>query len=180
LKYEGKVANTSKLLDTYYENYFETRRWKEVIGPKAKLRAKMWDTCPLYVGLFREMHEMPRCGNGIILIGDAAGFQGTAGGAGIANAWFSADLAADVAIEAIKAGDTSAAFLRRYDELWKAYPEILPSITDWGRWNLVKARQDASLMVRLTWEHLFSPVINFVPHIAELKPGDLAALLPKV
>jgi flavin-dependent dehydrogenase len=180
LKYEGKVAKTSKLLDTYYENYFETRRWKEVIGPKAKLRAKMWDTCPLYVGLFREMHEMPRCGNGIILIGDAAGFQGTAGGAGIANAWFSADLAADVAIEAIKAGDTSAAFLRRYDELWKAHPEILPSITDWGRWNLVKAQQDASLMVRLTWEHLFSPVINFVPHIAELKPGDLAALLPKV
>jgi len=180
LKHEGKVADTSKLLDTYYQTYFNTRRWKEVIGPKTKLRAKMWDTCPLYVGLFPEMHEMPRCGNGIILIGDAAGFEDTSTGAGIPNAWFSADLAADVAIEAIKAGDTSAAFLHRYDERWQAHPAILPSITDWGRRNLLKAQQDESLMVKLAWEQWFAPIASFVPTLTQIRPEDLAALLPKV
>ena len=180
LKHEGKVADTSKLIETYYENYFNTRRWKEVIGPKAKLRAKMWDTCPLYVGLFPEMHEMARCGNGIILIGDAAGFEDTASGAGIPNAWYSADLAADVAIEAVKAEDTSAAFLQKYDELWMAHPAILPSITYSGRRNLLKAQQDESLMVRLAWEQYFGPLSNAVPALSQMKPEDLAAFLPRV
>jgi len=174
------VAQASKLLDTYYNNYFETRRWREIIGPKAKLRAKVWDTCPIYAGLFPDMLEMPRCGNGMILIGDSAGFEESSTGAGIANAWYSADLAADVTIEAIKTGDTSVTFLRKYDDLWKAHPAIMPSITDWRRRNLIQAQQDESLMVRLTWEYLFGPVVNFAPMISQMKPEEMAALLPRV
>jgi flavin-dependent dehydrogenase len=180
LKYDGKAAETSKLLDIYYQNYFKTRRWKEVIGPKAKLRAKVWDTCPIYVGLFPEMHNMPRCGNGIILIGDAAGFVDSSTGAGIANAWYSADLAADVAIEAMTIGNTSATFLRKYDELWKTHPAIVPSVSDWGRRNLLKAQKDESLMVRLTWEYFFGPLINFIPMVSGIRLEEMAAILPKV
>lgn len=85
-----------------------------------------------------------------------------------------------VAIEAIKAEDTSAAFLQRYDELWKAHPAILPSITDWGRRNLLKAQQDESLMVKLAWEQWFSPIANFVPTLTQMRAEDLMRFLPKV
>ncbi len=180
LKHEGEVAQTSKLLETYYENYFQTRRWKEVIGPKAKLRAKMWDTCPLYVGLFPEMHSMPRCGNGILLIGDAAGFEDTASGAGIANAWYSADIAADVAIEALKAKDTSAAFLAKYDELWQAHPVLPRSISDAGRRRLLQAQKDEAMMVKLGFEQWFAPVYDLIPMLNQMKPSEIEAMLPKV
>jgi electron transfer flavoprotein-quinone oxidoreductase len=180
LKHEGEVAQTSRLLETYYENYFQTRRWKEVIGPKAKLRAKMWDTCPLYVGLFPEMHSMPRCGNGILLIGDAAGFEDTSSGAGIANAWYSAEIAADVAIEALKAKDTSAAFLAKYDELWQAHPVLPRSISDRGRRNLLQAQKDEALMVKLGFEQWFNSVYDLIPMLNLMKPSEIEAMLPKV
>jgi len=180
LKHEGEVAQTSRLLETYYENYFQTRRWKEVIGPKAKLRAKMWDTCPLYVGLFPEMHSMPRCGNGILLIGDAAGFEDTSSGAGIANAWYSAEIAADVAIEALKAKDTSAVFLAKYDELWQAHPVLPRSISDRGRRNLLQAQKDEALMVKLGFEQWFNSVYDLIPMLNLMKPSEIAAMLPKV
>ena len=180
LKHDGEVAQTSKLLEEYYENYFQTKRWKEVIGPKAKLRAKMWDTCPLYVGLFPEMHSMPRCGNGILLIGDAAGFEDTSSGAGIANAWYSADIAADVAIEALKAKDTSAAFLAKYDELWQAHPVLPRSISDRGRRNLLQAQKDEATMVKLGFEQWFNSVYDLIPMLNEMKPSEIKAMLPKV
>jgi flavin-dependent dehydrogenase len=140
----------------------------------------MWDTCPLYVGLFPEMHSMPRCGNGILLIGDAAGFEDTASGAGIANAWYSAEIAADVAIEALKAKDTSAAFLAKYDELWQAHPVLPRSITDPGRRKLLQAQKDEALMVKLGFEQWFNPIYDLIPMLNLMKPSEIAAMLPKV
>ena len=50
------------------------------------------------------------------------------------------DIAADTAIEAIKTGDTSAGFLKRYDQRIKADPMIQWTITCQGRWDLRKAQ----------------------------------------
>lgn len=58
-------------------------------------------------------------GDGFMLLGDAAGLIDPFTGEGIGNAFYSARFAVEVAREAIDYNDTSAAFLRRYDEgLW--------------------------------------------------------------
>ena len=55
----------------------------------------------------------------VLLVGDAAGLVDPFSGEGIGNALLSGKLAATVADEALSAGDTSSAFLARYDErLW--------------------------------------------------------------
>ncbi|MCX6771268.1 MAG: geranylgeranyl reductase family protein [Candidatus Micrarchaeota archaeon] len=57
----------------------------------------------------------------VLLVGDAAGLVDPFSGEGIGNAMLSGKIAADVAYEALVAGDTSEQFLSRYDErLWKA------------------------------------------------------------
>jgi hypothetical protein len=53
-------------------------------------------------------------------------------------------MAADVAIEAIQANDTSDAFLKSYDEMIRAHPIIQWVITNTGRWNLRKAQDSGS------------------------------------
>jgi digeranylgeranylglycerophospholipid reductase len=57
---------------------------------------------------------------GLLLAGDAARQVDPLTSGGIANAMAAGRLAAQVAAEAIAAGDTSAAFLARYQEQWQA------------------------------------------------------------
>ncbi len=61
----------------------------------------------------------PCSGQGVLLLGDAAGLVDPFTGEGIGNALISAHLAVDTAAEAIVADDASAEFLRLYDQrLW--------------------------------------------------------------
>lgn len=53
--------------------------------------------------------------NGVLLVGDAAGFYDPFTGEGVYMALRSAELAAEVADRALRADDCSAAFLKRYD-----------------------------------------------------------------
>jgi flavin-dependent dehydrogenase len=60
-------------------------------------------------------------GDGVLLVGDAAGLVDPFSGEGVGNAMLSGRLAAEVADEALAANDTGEAFLARYEErLWKA------------------------------------------------------------
>jgi digeranylgeranylglycerophospholipid reductase len=57
--------------------------------------------------------------DGLMLVGDAARQVDPLTGGGIVNAMIAGQLAAEVAVEAIAAGDTSATFLSRYEERWQ-------------------------------------------------------------
>lgn len=57
--------------------------------------------------------------DGLMLVGDAARQVDPLTGGGIVNAMLAGQLAAQVAVEAIAAGDTSAGFLGRYEEGWR-------------------------------------------------------------
>jgi hypothetical protein len=72
-------------------------------------------------------------------LGDAAGLESAAIADGVPTAWFSAEIAANTAIEAIRGGDTSAAFLGSYDRELRRHPLITPLITDPHRMNLLEA-----------------------------------------
>jgi digeranylgeranylglycerophospholipid reductase len=56
---------------------------------------------------------------GLMAVGDAARQVDPLTGGGIIHAMTAGKLAASVAIEAIAAGDTTAEFLSRYEELWR-------------------------------------------------------------
>jgi len=150
---QGKIPDAAKLLPEYFQNFTDkVSRWKKDIAPKVELRAVMWDICPIYAGLIPEMRRMPIYGDGIMFVGDAAGFESSAFGDGVPQAWFSAEIAADVAIEAVKAGDSSRAVLRHYEERIKADPFILHTTSDTRRWDLrevLKSHSEAELKKRI-------------------------------
>ncbi len=134
---EGKIPNLARLIPEYFDHFTNTvDRWKQDIAPRTRLRGVMWDVCPIYAGLVPKTRKMPIYGDSMLIIGDAAGFEASAFGDGVPNAWFSADIAADVAIEAVRAGDTSAGFLARYQKRIQDDPFILPTISDTRRWSL--------------------------------------------
>jgi digeranylgeranylglycerophospholipid reductase len=56
--------------------------------------------------------------DGLMLVGDAARQVDPLTGGGIINAMTAARIAAQVAVDAISTGDTSASFLRRYEDEW--------------------------------------------------------------
>ncbi len=58
--------------------------------------------------------------DGLLLAGDAGGHGSTLVGEGIRFAIYSGQIAGAVAAESVKAGDTSATFLGRFDKQWKA------------------------------------------------------------
>jgi digeranylgeranylglycerophospholipid reductase len=60
----------------------------------------------------------PLVADGLLVVGDAARQVDPLTGGGIANAMTAGQLAASVAVTALAAGDTSASFLRRYEESW--------------------------------------------------------------
>jgi digeranylgeranylglycerophospholipid reductase len=57
--------------------------------------------------------------DGLMLIGDAARQADPLTGGGIANAMLAGRLAAEIAAQAVEAGDTSKGFLQRYEGRWK-------------------------------------------------------------
>jgi digeranylgeranylglycerophospholipid reductase len=57
--------------------------------------------------------------DGLLLVGDVAGQVKPTTGGGVVLGGMCAMMAAEVAAEAIEAGDTSASFLRRYEERWR-------------------------------------------------------------
>lgn len=143
LKIGEKVPNLRKLFDLYHKNITSKLPWwREEIAPFIKLRARMWEGFEIYVGLDKKLHNMPNCTNGMILIGDAAGLESTELCDGVPAAWFSAEIAAKIAIQAIKANDTSILFLKRYDKEIKSHPIIQWSITAKNRYNLRIAQKE--------------------------------------
>jgi flavin-dependent dehydrogenase len=143
---DGSVPNLRKLFAEYHENITSKLPfWRDEIAPRIRLRARLWDGFEIFVGLDRELREMPNHSDGMILIGDAAGLESTELCDGVPAAWFSADIAADVAIEALRAGDTSREFLSRYDERIRDHPIIQWSITATNRFNLRFAQEHHDL-----------------------------------
>jgi geranylgeranyl reductase family protein len=73
-------------------------------------------------------HHRKCYGPGYLLLGDAASLIDPLSGEGVGNAMISGRLAAQVALEAIKKGDFSEKFLKKYDkELWSAIGDEIKS-----------------------------------------------------
>ena len=139
---EGKIPNLNKLFDIYHKNITKISWWKNEIAPFSKLRARLWEGFEIYVGLDKKLRNFPNFTDGMILIGDAAGLESTELCDGVPAAWYSAEIAADVAIEAIKHNDTSKSFLKKYDDKIKAHPIIQWSISGTNRYNLRIAQEE--------------------------------------
>jgi digeranylgeranylglycerophospholipid reductase len=74
-----------------------------------------------HTGLFPSEGPVERFSrDGLLLTGDAGGHGSTLVGEGIRFAIYSGQMAGEVAAEAVKAGDTSAAYLCRFDRRWRA------------------------------------------------------------
>jgi hypothetical protein len=102
----------------------------------------LWEIFEIYVGLDKDLCSMSNYTDGMILIGDAAGLESTELCDGVPAAWFSAEIAANVAIEAIRANDTSKNFLSKYDVKIKNHPIIKWSISGTNRFNLRFAQRE--------------------------------------
>jgi electron transfer flavoprotein-quinone oxidoreductase len=152
LEADGGKVPSLKDFDEYHRNITGgLPQWSREVAPHIKLRSRVWDGFEIFVGLDEELRNLPNHADGMILIGDAAGLESTELCDGVPAAWFSADIAADVAIEAIRKGDTSAAALRKYDERIKTHPIIQWSITRTNRHDLRHAQRnhDEKLLKKL-------------------------------
>jgi len=81
------------------------------------------DASPIeyHTGLFPSEGALGRFSrDGLLLAGDAAGHGSTLVGEGIRFAIYSGQLAGNIAADAVKADNTSAAFLERFDKKWRA------------------------------------------------------------
>ena len=138
----GKVPNLKKRFREYHDNITtKLPWWRDEVAPRCTVRARMWEGFEIYVGLDPELRNMPNHDDGILLIGDAAGLESTELCDGVPAAWFSAEIAADVAIEAIRRGDTSKAFLKKYDDRIKDHAVLQWSISAKNRYNLRYAQE---------------------------------------
>ena len=139
---EKSVPNLKRAFNEYHRNITtKLDWWKKDIAPRIKLRARMWEGFEIYVGLNKKLRNMSNHADGIILIGDVAGLESTELCDGVPAAWFSAEIAAEVAIEAIQIGDMSREFLKKYDERIKNHPIIQWSISGRNRYDLRKAQE---------------------------------------
>lgn len=79
--------------------------------------------------------------SGLMVVGDAAGQADPMNGAGIENAVICGRIAGEVAVDAIRDEDTSSAYLKKYEELWRSvlgknykqslrYRKIFEKLTD--------------------------------------------------
>ncbi|MCU0598186.1 MAG: NAD(P)/FAD-dependent oxidoreductase [Desulfobacterales bacterium] len=172
LRLDGiKAPNLKKRFQEYHDNITSKLPWwRDEVAPKSSVRARMWEGFEIFVGLDSNLKNMPNHDNGILLVGDAAGLESTELCDGVPAAWFSADMAADVAIEAIRAGNTQKDFLKKYDERIKAHPIIQWSISGKNRFNLRYAQEkhDERLLkkcVHLAWglgqlTHSLTPLLK--------------------
>jgi flavin-dependent dehydrogenase len=159
--------------------------WRDEVGPYIKLRARVWDGFEVFVGLDDSLRGMPNHTSGMILIGDAAGLESTELCDGVPAAWFSADIAAGVAIEAIRVGDTSAAFLRCYDERIRSHPIIQWSISQTNRHDLRYAQEshDERLLKKLIhngwglggFTHMSTPLVRMILDSISKEPAIITS-----
>ena len=94
-----------------------------IVSDMPQLAPKFRDASPIeyHTGLFPSESPLERFSrNGLLLAGDAGGQGSTLVGEGIRFAIYSGQMAGSVAAEAVKVGDTSAAFLERFDKQWRA------------------------------------------------------------
>lgn len=94
-----------------------------IIHDLPQLADKFRDANPIeyHTGLFPSEGPLERFSrDGLLLAGDAGGHGSTLVGEGIRFAIYSGQMAGNVAAEAVKAGDTSAVFLGRFDKAWRA------------------------------------------------------------
>ena len=94
-----------------------------IIRDVPQLADKFRDANPIeyHTGLFPSEGPLERFSrDGLLLAGDAGGHGSTLVGEGIRFAIYSGQMAGTVAAEAVKAGDTSAVFLARFDKAWRA------------------------------------------------------------
>ena len=182
----GEVPNLRKLFGEYHANITSKLPWwRDEVAPHIRLRARMFEGFEIFVGLDRELRGMPNHTDGMILIGDAAGLESTELCDGVPAAWFSADIAADVAVEALRAGDTSREFLQRYDERVRAHPIIQWSITATNRYNLRFAQEHKDLAelkkyVHDGWglggfKHMSTPLVKQILRSVREDPTILTA-----
>ncbi len=178
----GEVPNLRRLFKEYHDNITSKLPWwREEVAPHAELRAHMWEGFEIFVGLDRRLREMPSVTDGMILVGDAAGLEGTELCDGVPAAWFSADIAAQVAVEALRAGDVSRDFLRRYEERVRDHPIIQWSITATNRYNLRFAQQHHDLeelrrYVHNGWglggfTHMSTPLMRMILRVLQEDPA---------
>ena len=88
-----------------------------------QLSHKFKDASPIeyHTGLFPSEGPLERFSrDGLLVAGDAGGHGSTLVGEGIRFAIYSGQMAGSIAAEAVKAGDTSTAFLSRFDKQWRA------------------------------------------------------------
>jgi len=178
----GKVPNLKKRFREYHDNITtKLPWWADEVAPKSEVRARMWEGFEIYVGLDPDLRNMANHDDGIILIGDAAGLESTELCDGVPAAWFSADIAADVAIEAIRAGNTKKEFLKAYDERIKNHAVIQWSISGDNRYNLRYAQETKDIrllrkFVHHAWgmgqlTHSLSPVLALAFRFIREDPG---------
>ncbi|MDX1798521.1 MAG: NAD(P)/FAD-dependent oxidoreductase [Candidatus Lokiarchaeia archaeon] len=142
----GPVPNLNRLFQEYHKNITKKLLWwKNLVAPQAKLRARMWDGFEIYVGLNTKLRKMANHTDGMILIGDAAGLESTELCDGVPAAWFSAEIAANIAIEAITANDTSKIFLEKYDQKIKEHSIIMWSISGRNRYDLRNVQKEHNI-----------------------------------
>src|SRR5579863_5861465 len=94
-----------------------------IIHDLPQLTEKFKDASPIeyHTGLFPSEGAVARFSrDGLLLAGDAGGHGSTLVGEGIRFAIYSGQMAGAVAAEAIQAGNTSSAFLERFDKRWRA------------------------------------------------------------
>lgn len=94
-----------------------------IIHDVPQLADKFRDANPIeyHTGLFPSEGPLERFSrDGLLLAGDAGGQGSTLVGEGIRFAIYAGQMSGDVAAEAVKAGDTSAVFLGRFDKAWRA------------------------------------------------------------
>jgi digeranylgeranylglycerophospholipid reductase len=94
-----------------------------IVHELPQLSDKFKDASPIeyHTGLFPSERPLERFSrDGLLLAGDAGGQGSTLVGEGIRFAIYAGQMAGRVAAEAVKAGDTSAKFLERFDKKWRA------------------------------------------------------------
>ncbi|GHO82876.1 NAD(P)/FAD-dependent oxidoreductase [Dictyobacter formicarum] len=89
--------------------------------PQLAERFKGASPLEYHTGLFPSEGALPGFSrDGLLLAGDAGGHGSTLVGEGIRFAIYSGQMAGETAAEAVKVGDTSGAYLARFDQRWHA------------------------------------------------------------
>lgn len=94
-----------------------------IVQDLPQLSDKFRNASPIeyHTGLFPSEGPVERFSHdGLLLAGDAGGHGSTLVGEGIRFAIYSGQMAGTIAAEAVKASDTSAGFLERFDEQWRS------------------------------------------------------------